>query len=59
MLKGIDPLLGPDLLALFCAAWGTATRLPWWTAIIRPTDAQRLVRMDGHDAPRIVGPFSQ
>ena len=53
MLKGIDPLLGPDLLAIL-RSMGHGDEI----AIVdgnypAETDAQRLVRMDGHDAPRI------
>ena len=53
MLKGIDPLLGPDLLAIL-RTMGHGDEI----AIVdgnypADTDAQRLVRMDGHDAPRI------
>lgn len=53
MLKGIDPLLGPDLLRIL-RAMGHGDEI----AIVdgnypADTDAQRLVRMDGHDAPRI------
>ena len=55
MLKGIDPLLGPDLLAIL-HTMGHGDEI----AIVdgnypADTDAQRLVRMDGHDAPRIAG----
>jgi L-fucose mutarotase len=54
MLKGIDPLLGPELLAIL-RTMGHGDEI----AIVdgnypADTDAQRLVRMDGHDAPRIV-----
>jgi L-fucose mutarotase len=53
MLKGIDPLLGPDLLRIL-RAMGHGDEI----AIVdgnypADTDAQRLVRMDGHNAPRI------
>lgn len=53
MLKGIDPLLGPDLLAIL-RSMGHGDEI----AIVdgnypAATDAQRLVRLDGHDAPRI------
>ncbi len=53
MLKGIDPLLGPDLLAIL-RTMGHGDEI----AIVdgnypADTDAQRLVRMDGHAAPRI------
>jgi L-fucose mutarotase len=50
MLKGIDPLLGPELLAIL-RSMGHGDEI----AIVdgnypADTDAQRLVRMDGHDA---------
>lgn len=50
MLKGIDPLLGPDLLMML-RAMGHGDEI----AIVDgnyPADAhaQRLIRMDGHDA---------
>ena len=53
MLKGIDPLLGPELLAIL-RTMGHGDEI----AIVdgnypADTDAQRLVRMDGQDAPRI------
>ena len=53
MLKGIDPLLGPDLLKIL-RAMGHGDEI----AIVdgnypADTDAKRLVRMDGHDASRI------
>ena len=53
MLKGIDPLLGPDLLQIL-RAMGHGDEI----AIVdgnypADTDAKRLVRMDGHDAARI------
>ena len=53
MLKGIDPLLGPDLLQIL-RAMGHGDEI----AIVdgnypADTDAKRLVRMDGHDASRI------
>jgi L-fucose mutarotase len=55
MLKGIDPLLGPDLLhALRSMGHGDEI------AIVdgnypAAADAKRLIRMDGHDAPRLLG----
>ena len=54
MLKGIDPLLGPELLAVL-RTMGHGDEI----AVVdgnypAETDAKRLVRMDGHDAPRIV-----
>jgi L-fucose mutarotase len=53
MLKGIDPLLGPDLLQIL-RAMGHGDEI----AIVdgnypADTDAKRLVRMDGHDAASI------
>ena len=55
MLKGIDPLLGPELLAIL-RTMGHGDEI----AIVdgnypAGTDAQRLVRMDGQDGPRIAG----
>ena len=54
MLKGIDPVLGPDLLAIL-RGMGHGDEI----AVVdgnypAETDAKRLVRMDGQDAPRIV-----
>ena len=54
MLKGIDPLLGPDLLMVL-RAMGHGDEI----AIVDgnyPADAHanRLVRMDGHSAPAIL-----
>ena len=54
MLKGIDPLLGPDLLMIL-RAMGHGDEI----AIVdannpAPTDARRLVRMDGHGAAPIL-----
>jgi L-fucose mutarotase len=54
MLKGIDPILGPDLLQVL-RAMGHGDEI----AIVdgnypAETDAQRLIRMDGHDATRIL-----
>ena len=53
MLKGIDPLLGPDLLQIL-RAMGHGDEV----AIVdgnypADTDAKKLVRMDGHNATRI------
>ena len=53
MLKGIDPLLGPELLAIL-RTMGHGDEI----AIVdgnypADTDARRLVRMDGQDGPRI------
>ena len=54
MLKGIDPLLSPDLLRAL-RAMGHGDEI----AIVdgnypAETDAKRLVRMDGHEAPRLL-----
>ncbi len=54
MLKGIDPLLGPELLMVL-RTMGHGDEI----AIVdgnypADTDAQRLVRMDGHTATEIV-----
>lgn len=54
MLKGIDPLLGPDLLRIL-RAMGHGDEI----AIVDgnyPADAHatRLVRMDGHSAPAVL-----
>jgi len=54
MLKGIDPLLGPDLLRVL-RAMGHGDEI----AIVdgnypAETDAKNLIRMDGHDAPNIL-----
>ena len=53
MLKEIDPLLGPELLRVL-RAMGHGDEI----AIVdgnypAETDARRLIRMDGHDAPRL------
>jgi len=53
MLKGIDPVLGPELLAVL-RGMGHGDEI----AVVdgnypAKTDAKRLVRLDGHDAPRI------
>ena len=57
MLKGIDPVLGPELLAIL-RGMGHGDEI----AVVdgnypAETDAKRLVRMDGHDAPRIAHPY--
>ncbi len=54
MLKGIDPLLSPDLLRVLMAM-GHGDEI----AIVdgnypAETDSKRLVRMDGHEAPRLL-----
>jgi L-fucose mutarotase len=54
MLKGIDPLLGPELLMVL-RTMGHGDEI----AVVdgnypADTDAQRLVRMDGHSATEIV-----
>lgn len=54
MLKGLDPLLGPDLLRVL-SAMGHGDEI----AIVDgnyPAEehARRLVRMDGHAAPRVL-----
>jgi L-fucose mutarotase len=54
MLKGIDPLLSPDLLRVL-RAMGHGDMI----AIVdgnypAETDAKRLVRLDGHGSPRIL-----
>jgi L-fucose mutarotase len=54
MLIGLDPLLGPDLLHAL-RAMGHGDEI----AIVdgnypAATDARRLIRMDGHDAPRLL-----
>ena len=53
MLKGIDPLLGPELLSIL-RSMGHGDEI----AIVdgnypAVTDARRLVRMDGHDATTV------
>ena len=54
MLKGIDPLLGPDLLATL-RAMGHGDEITIVDANYpAEAHAKRLVRMDGHDAPRLV-----
>lgn len=54
MLKGITPLLGPELLAIL-RAMGHGDEIAIVDANY-PADAhaRRLVRMDGHDAPAIL-----
>ncbi len=54
MLKGIDPLLGPELLKIL-RAMGHGDEI----AIVdgnypADTDAKRLIRMDGHGVPQIM-----
>jgi L-fucose mutarotase len=54
MLKGLDPLLNPDLLRAL-RAMGHGDMI----AIVdgnypAETDARRLIRLDGHPAPRIL-----
>ena len=54
MLKGIDPLLSPDLLRVLMAM-GHGDEI----AIVdgnypAETDSKRLVRMDGHEVPRLL-----
>ena len=54
MLKGIDALLGPDLLMIL-RAMGHGDEIAIVDANYpADTDAQRLVRMDGHGATRIL-----
>ena len=54
MLIGIDPLLGPELLSML-RAMGHGDEIAVVDANYPAvTDARRLVRMDGIDAPRIV-----
>lgn len=54
MLKGIDPLIGPDLLRIL-RAMGHGDEIAIVDANY-PADAhaRRLVRMDGHSAPAIL-----
>jgi L-fucose mutarotase len=53
MLKGIDPLLGPELLRVL-RAMGHGDEIAIVDANYPAEEhARRLVRMDGHDAPRI------
>ena len=54
MLKGLNPLLGPDLLKVLCAM-GHGDEI----AVVdgnypADTDAKRLVRLDGHSATHIL-----
>lgn len=54
MLKGLDPLLGPELLATL-RAMGHGDEIAIVDANYPAVShAKRLVRMDGHDAPRIL-----
>ena len=54
MLKGIDPILGPELLAIL-RAMGHGDDIAIVDANFPATSsAKRLVRMDGVDAPRVV-----
>jgi L-fucose mutarotase len=54
MLKGIDPILGPDLLAIL-RAMGHGDEIAVVDANFPATSsAKRLVRADGIDAPRMV-----
>jgi L-fucose mutarotase len=54
MLKGINPLLGPDLLKIL-RAMGHGDEIAVVDANYpADTDAKRLVRLDGVDAPAIV-----
>lgn len=54
MLKGIDPLLGPELLAML-RAMGHGDELVIADANFpAAAHARRLVRMDGVDGPRVV-----
>jgi L-fucose mutarotase len=54
MLKGIDPILGPDLLAIL-RAMGHGDEIAVVDANFpAASSAKRLVRADGIDAPRMV-----
>lgn len=54
MLKGLDPLLGPDLLAIL-RAMGHGDELALVDANFpAASSAQRLVRLDGIAAPRVL-----
>jgi len=54
VLKGIDPILGPELLMTW-RAMGHGDEIAIVDANYpADTDARRLVRMDGHGAPRLV-----
>lgn len=54
MLKNIDPLLGPELLRVL-RAMGHGDEIAIVDANYPAEEhARRLVRMDGHDAPRLV-----
>jgi L-fucose mutarotase len=54
MLKGIDPLLSPDLLRILRAMGHGDTIAVVDGNYPAETDAKRLVRLDGHGAPRIL-----
>ncbi len=55
MLKGLDPLLGPDLLHVL-AAMGHGDEIVLVDANFPATaTARRLVRMDGHSATVVLG----
>lgn len=54
MLKGLDPLLSPDLIRVLMAM-GHGDEIAIVDANYpAETDAKRLVRMDGHAAPRLL-----
>ena len=54
MLKGLDPLLGPELLRVL-RTMGHGDEIAIADANYpAETDARRLIRMDGHDAPRLL-----
>ncbi len=54
MLKNIDPLLGPELLRVL-RAMGHGDEIAIVDANYPAEEhAKRLIRMDGHDAPRLV-----
>jgi L-fucose mutarotase len=54
VLKGIDPLLGPELLSVL-RAMGHGDEIAIVDANYpADADARRLVRMDGHEGPRIL-----
>ncbi len=54
MLKGIDPILGPDLLAILRAMGHGDEIAIVDTNFPATSSAKRLVRADGVDAPRMV-----
>jgi L-fucose mutarotase len=55
MLRGIDPLLGPELLATL-RAMGHADEIAIVDANFpAAANARRLIRADGVDAPRMIG----